>query len=529
MTTAGPQRAEAPITPAQEGTRDEISSFLRSSAVVGLLTLLSRLTGFIREILVASAFGTTSAASSLVVAQTVPNLSRALASEEVAHGALVPALAQLEAQRRKAAEQRLVWSAAACATIVLAAVTLAVLGAASFVAEAIAPGQREQEQEQTATLMRLLAPVILFNGLLGASSALLVTKGRFAAVGLGATFSNIPVLLGLLLVPGATVEQVALLLVAGYALQAIFLFFAATRGRLRISSLLPPKGPERSVFMQDLRGVVVVAPPIVISLGMANLSGIVDMAFCSLISTGAPAAFDKAFRLVLLPYGVFALAIGIVALPGLSRAVGHATRFDQEVARAVRLQAVVLVPLAVIIGVVAPDLVRIAYERGEFDARSSALTANALIGAAVALPALGLSLVGTRAWFARQQPWRPARIAAIGLVFNAILDAVLIRPFGVMGVGLATAAVHSTVGTYLLVTAATDSRALAKTLVVFAVRLGIVVSVAAGLGAALLAVSGAMSPWPSVLLGLGSMPLVARMIGLTDYQALMGALSRGRQ
>ena len=196
----------------------------------------------------------------------------------------------------------------------------------------------------------------------------------------------------------------------------------------------------------DLKRILLLAPPIVISLSMANLSGVVDMAFSSLVSVGAPAALDKAFRLVLLPYGVFAVAIGVVALPSLARAALDHGDFDGELVRAVRLQAVILLPLAVATALLADDIVGIAYERGAFNEASSALTSDALVGVAVALPAMGLSLVGTRAWISRQRPWTPALLATARARLNAGLDAALIGPLGVMGIGFATAVVHAGAG-----------------------------------------------------------------------------------
>ena len=132
--------------------------------------------------------------------------------------------------------------------------------------------------------------------------------------------------------------------------------------------------------------------------------------------------------------GVFAVAIGVVALPSLARAALDRGDFDGELVRAVRLQAVILLPLAVATALLADDIVDIAYERGAFNEASSALTSDALVGVAVALPALGLSLVGTRAWISRRRPWTPALVATVGLVLNAGLDAALIGPLGVMGI-----------------------------------------------------------------------------------------------
>ena len=125
--------------------------------------------------------------------------------------------------------------------------------------------------------------------------------------------------------------------------------------------------------------------------------------------------------------------------------------------RTVRFLAALLVPAAVALGLLSDELVGLAYERGEFDAASRALTADALVGFAFALPALGLSLVGTRAWISKRRPWPPTAATFVGLLVNAGLDALLIGPLGVAGIGIATAVAHGSVGLSLMLTASEDS------------------------------------------------------------------------
>ena len=127
----------------------------------------------------------------------------------------------------------------------------------------------------------------------------------------------------------------------------------------------PGAAPDRARLYRDLKRVALLAPPIVLSLCMANFSGLVDMAFGSLAGSAAPAALDKAFRLMLLPYGVFAVAIGIVALPEPGAAGdGRGGQFDGELMRTVRFLAAILIPVGRRIGLLSDELVGLAYERG---------------------------------------------------------------------------------------------------------------------------------------------------------------------
>ncbi len=504
--------------------------FVRSSALVGGFTLLSRVTGFVREVLVASAFGTTSTASALVLAQTVPNLSRSLASEEVAQATLVPTLARMPVAERQREGWRLVWLSGLIATGVLAIVYVAIVVLAEQLASAIGPGLDDQALDETSRLLVLLAPIVLFNGCLGAGSAYLVSERRFGVVGASAVFSNVPIVVGLLLFPGLSVGTVAVLLVAGYALQAVFLSLSAVLVRRRMTPGSPLAARDRTRLYRDLKRVGTIAPPVVLSLGMANFSGLVDMAFGSLAGSGAPAALDRAFRLMLLPYGVFAVAIGIVALPSLAQATGHGGQFDVELMRTVRFLAALLIPAAVALGVLSDEIVGLAYERGAFDATSRALTADALVGFAFALPALGLSLVGTRAWISKRRPWPPTAAMFLGLLVNAGLDALLIGPLGVAGIGLATAVAHGSVGLLLMLTASEDPRNVGAQFVRLIGPLGLLVALGTAVGAAVAALlaSGPEAAADATGLVVGAMVIIlaAPRFGVTEYQVLLSILTR---
>jgi putative peptidoglycan lipid II flippase len=510
--------------------RSADTRFLRSSALVGGFTLLSRLTGFVREVLVASAFGTTSAASALVLAQMVPNLSRSLASEEVAQATLVPTLARMPVAQRQREGWQLVWLTGLIATGVLTILFVAVVVLAQQLASAIGPGLDDQALDETSRLLVLLAPVVLFNGCLGAGSAYLVSERRFGVVGLSAVFSNVPIVVGLALFPGLSVATAALLLVAGYALQAGFLSLSALLVRRRVAPGRPVAARDRERLFHDLKHVGSIAPPIVLSLCMANFSGLVDMAFGSLAGSAAPAALDKAFRLMLVPYGVFAVAIGIVALPSLAQATSRGGEFDTEIMRTVRFLAALLVPAAVALGVLSDELVALAYERGAFDATSRAMTADALVGFAFALPALGLSLVGTRAWISKRRPWPPTAATFVGLLVNAGLDALLIGPLGVAGIGIATAVAHGSVGLVLMLTASDDPRHVAAQFVRLIGRLGLLVGLgtAVGVAAAALLASGPEGVAAATGLVVGAMVVIlaAPRLGVTEYQVLLSILTR---
>ncbi|HEU4658601.1 MAG TPA: lipid II flippase MurJ [Capillimicrobium sp.] len=498
-------------------------AFLRASGIIGILTLLSRLAGFVREALIAKTFGTTATGSALVVAQTVPNLARSLVSEDVAQGALVPRLGRLLEQGDDQQATRVAMWTAAFATFFLVAVSGAMLIAAHSIVRLTAPGEGDAFAVEAAPLLKLMLPAVCINGVLAASSAFLTAHRGFAAVGAGAFVSNVPILV-LLLVGTSSAEAVAVTLALGYVGQGVYLIVAARRYR-------GPRIATRPVPWRELRRVGGLAVPVMFSLGLASLSGVVDVAFSTLAGTGGPAALDKAFRLVMVPYGVFAMAIGIVALPNMVReAITGGAAFDREVMRATRLQAVILVPLAVATGCFATEFVRIAYERGEFDAASTALTADALIGVSFALPALGLSMVATRSWLSRQKPWVPARLAMLGLLANAGLNAALVGPLGVAGIGISTAIVHGTIGSVLIVSGAASKGAIVRELRGFAIRFGIAVLAGVLAGWLTFSLAGGLpeiaAAGASVAVGSLALVAIASFVRLPDYGEMAAAFRR---
>jgi putative peptidoglycan lipid II flippase len=183
--------------------------------------------------------------------------------------------------------------------------------------------------------------------------------------------------------------------------------------------------------------------PVTIGLGLINFNLSVDSIFATLISDEAPAAIDKAFRVYMLPQGVFAVAVATVLFPTLSRL---AAREDMRglrltLATGTRQLLLLMVPTAAALLVLSDPITQVIYERGEFDAAQSELVSEALFYFALSLPFAGVNLLLIRAFFSLQRPWVPTLIALANLALNAGLDALLYKPIGIGGIPLATAIV----------------------------------------------------------------------------------------
>ena len=190
----------------------------------------------------------------------------------------------------------------------------------------------------------------------------------------------------------------------------------------------------------DLRRVLLLMLPVTISLGLINFNLLINSLFGSLVSDQAPAAIDKAFRIYQLPQGIFAVAIATVLFPTLAR---FASRGEHENLRATMANGMrqilfVLVPAAAAVLVLSEPMIRLVYQRGEFNPEQTTLVATALFWLAFSLPTNGLFLLLTRTFFSLQRPWVPTTIAAANLAVTAVA-ALGLYHLGVGGIVAATA------------------------------------------------------------------------------------------
>jgi putative peptidoglycan lipid II flippase len=188
--------------------------------------------------------------------------------------------------------------------------------------------------------------------------------------------------------------------------------------------------------------VLLLMLPVTIGLGLINFNLLINTYFGFLISEEAPASIEKAFRIYMLPQGMFSVAVATVLFPALSRLVA---RQDWEGLRAtqgngIRQIALLLIPAAAVTIALPEPITRLVYERGEFDAQSTDQVAEALFWFSFSLPFSGFNLLLTRTFFSLQRPWTPTALAGVTLAINVAVSAALYGPLGIGGVVLGTVA-----------------------------------------------------------------------------------------
>ncbi|HSF60996.1 MAG TPA: murein biosynthesis integral membrane protein MurJ [Gaiellaceae bacterium] len=423
----------------------------RSTAVFSLATAVSRVLGLVREMVSAYYFGVAGAINAFTVAIQIPNLVRALVADAALSGAFVPVFSELlergEKQRAWRVASTLFW------------LTLLVLGGVTALFILLAPllmrpfGDPGGDFDLAVGLSRVLFPIVVLLGLSGIVVGILNTYHHFALPALAPVAWNLVIILGLVIgVPRIDDESGQLYLYAGVVVlgtlvQLLLPIPWLRRLDGRLTMVLDWRDPA-------VRRVLALMLPVTLTIGLVNVNFLVDTLFASRLLDPelAPAAIDKAFRLYMLPQGVFAVAVTTVLFPLLARlaARGDAAGLRRTLDGGLRQIAFLLIPAGLLSIVLAEPIVRLVYERGEFTSEDTVIVAQCLQAFSLGLVFNGWMLILNRSFYAVQTNWTPTAIALGAVGLNAALDAVFYR-FGIWGIPLATSTVNVAASTVLLV------------------------------------------------------------------------------
>ncbi len=398
--------------------------------------------GLVREMVAAYYFGVSGRINAFTVAFQIPNLVRALLADAALSGAFVPVFSDLiEKGDRKRA-----WRVAS--TIFW--LVLLVLGGLTALFILVAPllmrpfGDPGGDTDLAIGLSRVLFPIVVLLGLSGVIVGILNTYDQFTVPALTPVVWNLAIIAGLAVgVPSVSGESAELYVYAGSILAGTLIqlllpvpWLRGLDGRLQL--VLDWRDPAVRRFFRLML-------PVTLTLGLINVNAVVDTLFASRLLDPelAPAAIDKAFRLYMLPQGMFAVAVATILFPTLSRlaARGDIDGFRTTVSAGMRQIAFLLIPAAVGSAVLAEPIVRVVYERGEFTAADVTVVASCLAAFSLGLVFNGWMLLLTRGFYGLQSNWIPTTVAVATVVLNAGLDAIFYR-LGVWGIPLATALVN---------------------------------------------------------------------------------------
>lgn len=407
---------------------------MRGFATVGLWTLLSRILGFVRDLMIASFLGSGPIAEAFLVAFSLPNMFRRFFAEGAFNMAFIP----LFSKKVESGDNPLKF--ARDAFTLLAAILLILTIIAQIFMPALvllmASGFAGDERLDTAVIFgRIAFPYILFISLAALLSGVLNATGRFVAAAAAPVLLNILFIAALILanllgfdfglalawtVPIAGVAQMALV------------YWAAARAGYKLTIGMPRLTPE-------LRRLAIIAAPAALAAGVVQVNLLVGRNVASW-TEGAIAWVSFADRLYQLPLGVVAIAIGVVLLPELSRRLqaGDDAGGQYAFSRAAEVSLALTLPCAVALVVVPAPIVSVLFERGAFSAEDTLATAWAVAAYGLGLPAFVLQKTFQPLYFAREDTKRPFYFALASMVVNAIIAVGLWPWLDYMAAALAT-------------------------------------------------------------------------------------------
>lgn len=414
-------------------------ALMRSIATVGGFTMLSRITGFARDILIAGSLGAGMVADAFFVAFKIPNLFRRLFAEGAFAAAFVP-LYTATLTKEGTDEARLFANRAfTLLALVVAGLTALMMIAMPWAMMVFAPGfgAVEGKRELATELARIAFPYLLFISLCSLLSGVLNALGRFAAAAATPILLNLA-LIAALLVLTRFVETPGHALAWGVAaagvLQFVWLMIAARKLGMMPRLVRPTLSPRVKLLLVRI-------VPVAFGAGLYQINLLVDMMLATLVGEGAVSFLYYADRVNQLPLGVVGVAIGTALLPLLSREIaagnGAAALHNQN--RAIEFALLLTLPAMAGLMVLAGPIISVLFERGAFTAADSAATAAALVAFSVGLPAYVLIKVLSPGFFAREDTKTPVKIAAVALVSNIVLNLILMQILGHVGIALATA------------------------------------------------------------------------------------------
>ncbi len=418
-------------------------SLLRSISTVGGLTMVSRVLGFTRDILMARYVGAGMVADCFFVAFKLPNFFRRLFAEGAFNAAFVPLFCGILGDgsdpARRADAKHFAQEALAVLLPVLLAFTGLMQAVMPWAMYGLAPGFADDPEKFALAIefTRATFPYLMLVSMVSLMAGALNGLGRFAAA------AAAPILLNIVLV-GALAFYHDSDLLAGRALSravtiaGIVQFFWISIAASRAGMGLRLPRPRLSPRVREL-GIIML--PAALGAGAVQVNLVIDIILASFLPEGSLSYLFYADRLNQLPIGVIGVAVGTVLLPALSIALasGDPQKARSQQNRAIEAALFFTIPAAVALALVPGALIGTLFERGAFTPEATAATAMALTAYAVGLPAYVLVKVLTPAFFSRKDTKTPVKVALVALLVNLVLNLILMIPLQHVGLALATA------------------------------------------------------------------------------------------
>jgi len=401
---------------------------LQSTAIIGAMTLLSRILGFVRDVLLARLFGADSGTDAFFVVFKIPNFLRRLFAEGAFQQAFVPVLSEYRETRSRAELKSFVdYMFGTLSAVLLVVVSLGVISA-PLVIWLFAPGfTGDPEQQALAEQMLWITfPYLLFISLTAFAASTLNAFGRFAMPALTPIWLNIALIGAALFLSPLMAEPVVGLawgvFIAGVLQLCFLLPFLARMGLLPRPRLGRHEGVKKTIRLMI---------PAMFGASVTQISLLIDTILASLLVAGSVSWLYYSDRLVELPLGVFGVALATVILPKLSREYARQTpeSFNATLNWAIRLTLLIGLPATAGLILLAGPILATLFEYGEFTPHDTYMVSLALIAYATGLPAFLLVKVLAPGFFAQQDTATPVKVGIIAVLVGLVLKILIVVPW----------------------------------------------------------------------------------------------------
>ena len=412
---------------------------LASSSIVSFWTFTSRILGLLRDIFFTSLLGAGIALDAYVVITKIPNVFRRIFAEGAFNQAFVPVLSEYKENNSEKEVKLLINNVFGSLCSILLIITLIVLLITPVFVLIFAPGFYAEpiKKDLAVDILRITFPYLLFVSLVALSGSIMNTYGKFSVPALTPVFYNLVLVCTVVWIAPhyeLPIYAIAWGMFAAGCIQLLIQVYPLLKLNLLPNFSLDLKHP-------GVRKVAYLMIPGVIAGGVSQLNMLVDTILASFLPTGSPTWLYVSDRLMQLPLGIFAIAIGTVILPKLSSL--HQTKDQKSFSMTMdwALRLVLLVGLPSILGLVvlSEPIILTLFERGEFLPFDTSQASLSLIALAFGLIAFMLIKVLTPGFFAQQRPQTPVKVALAAMLLNALLAWVLAFYLGMNHVGLAVA------------------------------------------------------------------------------------------
>lgn len=409
----------------------------RAAGVVGIYTFLSRVLGLLRDMLIASFFGSGMSADAFFVAFRIPNLLRRLFAEGSFSVAFIPVFT--EYLQKKSREDAFLLARVVLTSLILILTVVTILGIvlAPLIVRIIAPGfgGMGEKYALTVLLTRIMFPYIFLVSVLALFTGILNSLKHFAAPAMAPIFLNLSMIAALLLLaPYMRTPTVGLaigVIVGGILQMLLQVPFLLKKG----TSFAPRWLPSHPA----LRKIGILMLPTIFGSAIYQINQLVGTLLASLLREGSVSYLYYADRLVQFPLGVFAIAISTAVLPSLSREAADRDfpGLRGTLSHAIRLTMFITIPAMVGLIVLREPIIRLLFERGAFDSFTTIMTAQALLFYSLGLWAFAGLRVFVSAFYSLQDTITPVKVAVVAMIANIVFSLLLMGPLKHGGLALA--------------------------------------------------------------------------------------------